>query len=399
MSVRLASDPNLAGLKVRLIIHRADGLIAKDRNMFGKKKTSDPYVKVFYGEEVIGKTPVKKKTLTPEWECTLKHVVGINDSERIRHALPTASSAGAVPSLRLVLFDYDTGRNDDLLGQASVPVATNGMDMQWFPVGTGDPGDKYYCSKAKGRVCVSVQVSTLLLPDIVTGNVLPLRMKKGHSLLTVGLGWSVAQRQTPVDLDVSCVAIGTDGNVLLSESVYFANLKNPNGSVVHSGDEREGKRSVRGGGDDRERISIDLDRLPDYVAAYVLLATVATPGMDFSQVTSARVRVCDGKTGIGFCAFRPAYEGESTAMFCLRMGRKRKGRGKFGKGWDLATIGATDATARDFGETTVGRGTWDSRFDSCLAFGRCPGLHPVSRPACWMGMRNGRRPKRACTIR
>ena len=69
----------------------------------------------------------------------------------------------------------------------------------------------------------------------------------------------------------------------------------------------------------------------------------------FSQITSARVRICDGRTGIGFCAFRPAYEGDATAMFCLRIARRRKHR-KFVRGWDLATIGETDQSARDFGK-------------------------------------------------
>jgi len=350
MSERLASDPSLAGLKVILTIHKATGLVAKDRNMWGKKTSSDPYVKVFYGDKPVGKTPVKKKTLSPEWEHRVKHVVGINDAEKIRHALPTASSVGNVPSLLLVLYDHDKGSADDSLGEATVPIALNGMDAQWFPVTSGPPNCKHHCKKAKGQICVTVQVATLLLPDIVTGNVLPLKTK--NSLLKVGLGWKVAQRQTPVDLDISCVAIGIDGKVMLDESVYFANLKNPNRSIVHSGDEREGTKSVNrmDGSDDREQIMIDLEKLPQYVAAYVLLVTVATPGVDFSQVTSTRVRICDGYTGIGFCAFRPAYEGECTAMYCLRIGRKRKGKGKFAKGWSLATIGATDATARDFGE-------------------------------------------------
>eukprot|EP00584_Thalassiosira_punctigera_P001954 CAMPEP_0172527184 /NCGR_PEP_ID=MMETSP1067-20121228/1931_1 /TAXON_ID=265564 ORGANISM="Thalassiosira punctigera, Strain Tpunct2005C2" /NCGR_SAMPLE_ID=MMETSP1067 /ASSEMBLY_ACC=CAM_ASM_000444 /LENGTH=626 /DNA_ID=CAMNT_0013310865 /DNA_START=111 /DNA_END=1991 /DNA_ORIENTATION=+ len=351
MSQRLASDPNLAGLRVILTIHCAQDLLAKDRNLFGKKKTSDPYVKVLYNGALAGKTPVKKKTCSPTWECRIKHVVGINDAEQIRHALPTASSAGDVPSLQLVLYDWDKGTADDPLGEAIVPIAHNGFDSQWFPVLPGEVSAKHHAKKAKGKVCVSVAVSTLLLPDIVAGNVIPLRMAKGHSKLTVGLGWHVAHHQNPVDLDVSCVAVGTDGRVLLSETVYFANLKNPNRSIVHSGDEREGlgRASEKDGNDDREVISIDIDQLPQYVAAYVLLVTVATPGTTFSQITSARVRICDGTTGIGFCAFRPAYEGEATAMFCLRMSRKRKGKNKFGKGWDLATIGATDATARDFG--------------------------------------------------
>lgn len=209
---------------------------------------------------------------------------------------------------------------------------------------------------------------------IVAGNVLPLKMAQNHSLLKVGLGWKVTQRQKPIDLDVSCVALDIDGRVSLSESVYFANLKNPNGSIVHSGDEREGTQEtdrgiITDGSDDREQIMIDLAKLPNYIAAYVLVVTVATPGVDFSQITSARIRICDGLTGIGFCAFRPAYEGEATAMFCLRMSRKRKGKGKYGKGWDLATIGQMDRTARDFGKS------------SCFASCSCIFLH--SRFPIW----------------
>lgn len=166
MSERLASDPNLAGLKVTLTIHRARGLIAKDRNMFGKLTSSDPYVKVFYHDRLVGKTPVKKKTLDPEWDCSIKHILGINDGEKVRHALPSTSSAGNVPSLDLVLFDHDKASSDDPLGMATVPVALNGMESQWFQVTTGPTGSKHYCKKAKGEICVSIQVSTLLLPDI-----------------------------------------------------------------------------------------------------------------------------------------------------------------------------------------------------------------------------------------
>eukprot|EP00578_Thalassiosira_sp_NH16_P027396 CAMPEP_0181092004 /NCGR_PEP_ID=MMETSP1071-20121207/8695_1 /TAXON_ID=35127 /ORGANISM="Thalassiosira sp., Strain NH16" /LENGTH=619 /DNA_ID=CAMNT_0023174171 /DNA_START=125 /DNA_END=1984 /DNA_ORIENTATION=- len=354
MSARLASDPNLAGLRVLLTIHRATGLVAKDRNMFGKRTSSDPYVKVLYNDAVVGKTPVKKKTLEPEWEHAMQHVVGINDAEKIRHALPAASSAGNLPSLRLVLFDHDLGSADDALGQTSVPIVLNGMESQWFKIHAGHPKSKHYCKKAKGEICVSIQVSTLLLPDIVTGNVIPLKMGSSsqHQLLKVGLGWQVTRRQIPVDLDVSCVALDVNGRISMAESVYFANLQNPNGSIRHSGDEREGvdnaNAKVVDGSDDREQIDIDLDSLPSHVAAYVLLVTVATPGVDFSQITSARVRICDGRTGIGFCAFRPAYEGGATAMFCLRIARRRKHR-KFVRGWDLATIGETDRSARDFG--------------------------------------------------
>ena len=233
----------------------------------------------------------------------------------------------------------------------SLLCVAGGMDHQKYQVTTGNPSSKYYCKKAKGEIVISYGVTTLLLPDIVTGNVLPLKMKAGHSLLNVGLGWKVTQRQTPIDLDVSIVAIDAQGEVDIKESVYFANLSNPNGSITHSGDEREGMTSVAGSDtDDRERITINLDKLPDYIAAYVLVVTVATPGVTFDQITSARVRICDGHTGMGFCAFRPAYEGAATAMFCLRIARTLRGKGKFSKDWSMATIGETDHCARDFGK-------------------------------------------------
>lgn len=276
-------------------------------------------------------------------------MLGINDGEKVRHALPTASQMGNVPTFQLVLLDHDKLSEDDPLGTAIVPILLGGMENQTFPVTTGNPNSKFYCKKAKGEICITYTVTTILLPDIVAGNVLPLKMKQNHSLLKVGLGWKVPQRQTSVDLDVSCVAIDTDGKIDMRESVYFANLSNPNGSITHSGDEREGIQAVADGTDDNETIMIDLANLPEYIAAYVLLVTVATPGMDFSEITSTRVRICDGHNGMGFCAFRPAYEGAATAMFCLRISRTRKGKGKFGKQWNMATIGEIDQSARDFG--------------------------------------------------
>ena len=125
-SERLSSDPNLAGLKVTLIIHNATGLIARDRNLFGKKTSSDPYVKVFYGHsengKPVGKTSVKKKTLDPVWEQRVKHVLGINDGEKVRHALPSESQMGNVPCLKLVILDHDRAKSDDPLGQVTVPI-------------------------------------------------------------------------------------------------------------------------------------------------------------------------------------------------------------------------------------------------------------------------------------
>eukprot|EP00985_Skeletonema_marinoi_P026121 scaffold19952_cov105-Skeletonema_marinoi.AAC.2 len=346
MSCRVSTDPPLAGLRVTITIYQARDLLAQDRSIFGKRKSSDPYVKVFYKDVLIGKTSVKKKTLDPQWNHSVKHVIGCDDGEKVQHAAPSASGLG--PKFHLVLLDKDMGTSDDPLGQVYIPINIHGIiEPQWFPIQTGKQGEKYYCKKAKGEIQVSIEITTLLLPDIVRGNVVPLRMPGKKKLLKVGLGWNVTQRQRPIDLDVSCVALDTTGKVSMTETVYFSNLVNPNGSIKHSGDEREGMQTV-GENDDREQIIMDLDRLPDHIVAYVLLVTVATPGVDFSQITSARVRISSGSSGIGLCAFRPAYEGENTALFCMRISRSFK-KGRFGKAWSLSTIGDVDPSARDFG--------------------------------------------------
>ena len=37
----------------------------------------------------------------------------------------------------------------------------------------------------------------------------------------------------------SCVCVDGKGEILMDESVYFANLSNPTASITHTGDERE----------------------------------------------------------------------------------------------------------------------------------------------------------------
>ena len=190
MSCRVSTDPPLAGLRVTINIYQARDLLAQDRSIFGKRKSSDPYVKVFYKDALIGKTSVKKKTLDPQWNHSVKHVIGCDDGEKVQHAAPSASGLG--PKFHLVLLDKDMGTADDPLGQVYIPINIHGIiEPQWFPIQTGKQGEKYYCKKAKGEIQVSIEITTLLLPDIVRGNVVPLRMPGKKKLLKVGLGWNV----------------------------------------------------------------------------------------------------------------------------------------------------------------------------------------------------------------
>ena len=83
--------------------------------------------------------------------------------------------------------------------------------------------------------------------------------------IAVGLGWDRLPGGGAIDLDASCVCFDNKGQVLMGESVYFANLNNPNGSIRHTGDELTGDEDL-GSGDD-EIIVIDLRRVPSTVHA------------------------------------------------------------------------------------------------------------------------------------
>ena len=60
--------PAIQGLEVEISVIRGKDLVAKDSSgVFGKKKSSDPYVKIFFGGKNHGKTKTIDKTLAPEW--------------------------------------------------------------------------------------------------------------------------------------------------------------------------------------------------------------------------------------------------------------------------------------------------------------------------------------------
>lgn len=117
-----------------------------------------------------------------------------------------------------------------------------------------------------------------------------------------------------IDMDTSCVAVNSMGNVLMDETVYFGDLSNSNKSIYHSGDEQEGDEK-----NDDEVITCDLDRVSQHVQALIFILTVATPDMTFAHIKSASARIMNKRTEMGICQVDLAnYAQSGTAMFLMR---------------------------------------------------------------------------------
>ncbi|MGH9156023.1 MAG: TerD family protein [Acidimicrobiales bacterium] len=125
------------------------------------------------------------------------------------------------------------------------------------------------------------------------GNVSLSKEAPGLSKVLVGLGWDVrATDGAAFDLDGSAFLVGSDGKVRSdSDFIFYNNLRSPDGSVEHTGDNKTGE----GEGDD-EAIKVDLGALPadiDKIVVAVTIHEADTRGQNFGMVSSAFIRVAN----------------------------------------------------------------------------------------------------------
>ncbi|APU40141.1 TerD family protein [Streptomyces sp. JL4002] len=123
------------------------------------------------------------------------------------------------------------------------------------------------------------------------GNVSLTKAAPNLTAVIVGLGWD-ARTTTGVDFDLDASAILTnDQGKVASDAnfVFFNNLKSPDGSVEHTGDNTTGE----GEGDD-EAIKVNLAGVPADVAKIVFPVSIyeaETRQQSFGQVRNAYIRV------------------------------------------------------------------------------------------------------------
>ncbi|MFI6152878.1 TerD family protein [Kitasatospora sp. NPDC051170] len=129
------------------------------------------------------------------------------------------------------------------------------------------------------------------------GNVSLSKEAPGLSAVIVGLGWDVRTTTgADYDLDASALLCNALGKVVSDQHfVFFNNLRSPEGSVEHSGD------NLTGGGDgDDEQIKVDLSRVPSDVAKVVFPVSIYDADarlQNFGQVRNAFIRIVNQANG------------------------------------------------------------------------------------------------------
>ncbi|MEV7770952.1 TerD family protein [Kitasatospora sp. NPDC086791] len=129
------------------------------------------------------------------------------------------------------------------------------------------------------------------------GNVSLSKEAPGLSAVIVGLGWDVRTTTgADYDLDASALLCNALGKVISDQHfVFFNNLRSPEGSVEHSGDNLTG-----GGAGDDEQIKVDLDRVPADVAKVVFPVSIYDADarlQNFGQVRNAFIRIVNQANG------------------------------------------------------------------------------------------------------
>lgn len=114
---------------------------------------------------------------------------------------------------------------------------------------------------------------------------------------TVGLGWDTnsSTTGTDFDLDASVFVLGENKKILSDDYfIFYNNLKSPDGSVEHTGDNLTGD----GDGDD-ESIIIDLSRIDNSASEICIVVTIheaIARNQNFGQVRNAFIRIFDTNT-------------------------------------------------------------------------------------------------------
>ena len=180
------------------------------------------------------------------------------------------------------------------------------------------------------------------------GNVSLTKEAPNLTAVAVGLGWDARSTTgTDFDLDASAIGAGADKKVVSDQHfVFFNNLRSPDGSIEHIGDNTTGE----GEGDD-EVINVNLAAVPANIESILFPVSIydaETRSQSFGHVRNAYIRVVDQANGNELARYDLSEDASTeTAMVFGELYRH-------GAEWKFRAIGQGYASglagiARDYG--------------------------------------------------
>lgn len=151
---------------------------------------------------------------------------------------------------------------------------------------------------------------------------------------TIGLGWDTNESDTGADydLDASAFILGENRKILSDEYfVFYNNLKSPDGSVTHTGDNLTGE----GDGDD-ESIRVDLSKINPKAVEICFVVTIHEAEerrQNFGQVRNSFIRIYNTETGEEIMKYE--LEEDFSIETSVEFGRLYKKNGQ----WKFEAIG------------------------------------------------------------
>jgi tellurium resistance protein TerD len=120
------------------------------------------------------------------------------------------------------------------------------------------------------------------------------KKEPGLKKIMIGLGWEKKARHS-IDLDASVFLLGSNGKLPADEYfVFYNNLKSPDGSIQHTGDNREGV-----GDDDDEMILANMTLINPAVSDILVCVTIheaTARRQNFGLLADAYIRLVDVET-------------------------------------------------------------------------------------------------------
>jgi len=180
------------------------------------------------------------------------------------------------------------------------------------------------------------------------GNVSLSKEEPGLKKILIGLGWDPRMTDGPgFDLDASVFMLGENGKVRTdTDFIFYNQLKSPDGSVEHLGDNLTG-----GGEGDDEQVVVELDKVPTDVSKLVLGVTIHEAEQrkqNFGMVANAFIRIVNHDTNNEIARYDLSedYSTETAMLFgeVYRHGAEWKFRA-VGQGFS----GGLGAMARSYG--------------------------------------------------